>query len=134
MPAQKRRLPSPSSKPRDHVAAPGSDAATAAGGGAGEGRGGRPPLPSGGAAKRRLTEPKPQRGLEDGELDDGIEAALPRPSLSRCACRLLYLPADMAKRLGCASMGLADSDAEDGGAADGDSESSQSDGGGGYDE
>ncbi|PAN28031.1 hypothetical protein PAHAL_5G125900 [Panicum hallii] len=91
MPAQKRRLPSPSSKPRDHVAAPGSDAATAAGGGAGEGRGGRPPLPSGGAAKRRLTEPKPQRGLED------------------------------------------DSDAEDGGGADGDSESSQSDGGG-YDE
>jgi hypothetical protein len=39
----------------------------------------------------------------------------------------------MAKRLVCASMGLADSDAEDGGGADGDSESSQSDGGG-YDE
>ncbi|KAF8751355.1 hypothetical protein HU200_012238 [Digitaria exilis] len=67
MPAQKRRHPSPSSKPRDHVAAPGSDAA--AGGGAGEGRRGRPPLPSGGAAKRRLTEPKPQRGLEDDDSD-----------------------------------------------------------------
>lgn len=133
MPAQKRRLSSAFSRARDHDAAPGSDAA-AGGGGAGEGRGGRPPLPSGGAAKRRLTEPKPQRGLEDGELDDGIGAALPRRSLSRCACRVLYLPADMAEKLVCASMGLADSDAEDGGGADGDSESSQSDGGGGNDE
>ncbi|XP_066309849.1 putative E3 ubiquitin-protein ligase RING1a isoform X2 [Miscanthus floridulus] len=88
MPAQKRRLPSPSSKPRDDVAATASDAA--AGGGVGEGRGGRPPLPSRGAAKRRLTDPEtqPQHGLED------------------------------------------DSDAEDDGGADSDSEFSQSDGGG----
>ncbi|KAJ1285791.1 hypothetical protein BS78_03G304200 [Paspalum vaginatum] len=64
MPAQKRRFPSPSSKPRDHVAAPASDAAAAAGG-LGEGRARRPPLPTGAAAKRRLTDPKPQRGLED---------------------------------------------------------------------
>ncbi|CAO2166692.1 unnamed protein product [Urochloa humidicola] len=75
MPAQKRRLPSPSTRPRDHVAAPGSDAAAGAGagGGAGEGRGGRPPLPSGGAAKRRLTEPKPQRGRlgDDSDAEDG---------------------------------------------------------------
>ncbi|OEL23518.1 putative E3 ubiquitin-protein ligase RING1a [Dichanthelium oligosanthes] len=73
MPAQKRRRPSPSSKPRDHVAASGSDAtADGGGGGVGEGRGGRPPLPSGGAAKRRLTEPKPQRGLEDdSDAEDG---------------------------------------------------------------
>ncbi|CAO1944756.1 unnamed protein product [Urochloa humidicola] len=72
MPAQKRRLPSPSSRPRDNVAASGSDAA-GGGGGAGEGRGGRPPLPSGGAAKRRLTEPKPQRGRlgDDSDAEDG---------------------------------------------------------------
>ncbi|TKW17230.1 hypothetical protein SEVIR_5G352500v4 [Setaria viridis] len=76
MPAQKRRLPSASSRPRDYVAAPGSDAATSGGGGGvGEGRGGRPPLPSGGAAKRRLTEPKPQRGLEDdSDAEDGSGA------------------------------------------------------------
>ncbi|ONM37210.1 Putative E3 ubiquitin-protein ligase RING1a [Zea mays] len=86
MPAQKRRLPSPSSKPRDDVAATASDAA--AGGGVGEGRGGRPPLPSRDAAKRWLTDPEPQQGFED------------------------------------------DSDAEDDGGADGDSEFSQSDGGG----
>lgn len=86
MPAQKRRLPSPSSKPRDDVAATASDAA--AGGGVGEGRGGRPPLPSRDAAKRRLSDPEPQQGFED------------------------------------------DSDAEDDGGADGDSEFSQSDGGG----
>ncbi|CAO2177912.1 unnamed protein product [Urochloa humidicola] len=72
MPAQKRRLPSPSSRPRDNVAASGSDAA-GGGGGAGEGRGGRPPLPSGDAAKRRLTEPKPQRGRlgDDSDAEDG---------------------------------------------------------------
>ncbi|KAL6614336.1 hypothetical protein ACP70R_036606 [Stipagrostis hirtigluma subsp. patula] len=88
MPAQKRRLPSPSSKSRDNVAAPGTAAAAPGGGGVGEGvggGGGRPPLPNGGAAKRRLTDPRPQR--ED------------------------------------------DSDTEDGGGMDGDSESSQSDGG-----
>ncbi|CAO2182635.1 unnamed protein product [Urochloa humidicola] len=73
MPAQKRRLPSPSSRPRDHVAALVSDAGAGAGGGAGEGRGGRPPLPTGGAAKRRLTEPKPQRGRlgDDSDAEDG---------------------------------------------------------------
>lgn len=84
MPAQKRRLPSPSSKPRDHVAAPASDAAASGSGGGdvGEGRGSRPPLPSGGAAKRRLTDPKPQRGLEDdsdakdgGGADDDSESS-----------------------------------------------------------
>lgn len=126
MPAQKRRLPSPSSKPRDDVEATASDAA--AGGGVGEGRGGRPPLPSRDAAKRWLTDPEPQQGFEDGELDDVIETGLHRIFLSRCACCVLDPRANMAKKLVCA--GLADSDAEDDGGADGDSEFSQSDGGG----
>ena len=92
MPAQKRRLlPSPSSKPRDDVAATASDAA--AGGGVGEGRGGRPPLPSRGATKRRLTDPEPQHGLEDGELDDGIETGVHRISFSHDVHVAFCIPA-----------------------------------------
>ncbi|XP_062223684.1 putative E3 ubiquitin-protein ligase RING1a isoform X1 [Phragmites australis] len=71
MPAQKRRLPSPSSKPRDHAAAPGASTASAGGGGVGEGGGGRLPLPSGGTAKRRLSDPKPQRADDDSDAEDG---------------------------------------------------------------
>jgi hypothetical protein len=91
MPAQKRRLPSPSSKPRDDVAATASDAA--AGGGVGEGRGGRPPLPSRDAAKRWLTDPEPQQGFEDGELDDVIETGLHRISFSHDVHVAFWIPA-----------------------------------------
>ncbi|KAL6853491.1 hypothetical protein ACP4OV_019520 [Aristida adscensionis] len=130
MPAQKRRLPSPSSsKSRDHVEARAAAAASGSGGGAGLGEGGggggRAPLPAGGAAKRRLTDPRPQR--EDGEPRD-VHAAL-CDSGSPCGGGYGGL------RDAAVSMGMADSDAEDGGGdADGDSESSQSDGGGGDDE
>jgi hypothetical protein len=58
MPAQKRQRPSPSSKPRDHVEANGTDASTA-GGALGEG-GGIQPVPGGGAANR-ATDPQPRR-------------------------------------------------------------------------
>jgi hypothetical protein len=67
MPAQKRRLASPSPKPRDNVAA----SSAAAGGGVGEGGGGgRPSLPSGPPSKlRRSADPEPERVDVDGELD-----------------------------------------------------------------
>jgi len=93
MPAQKRRLPSPSSKPRDDVAATASDAAAGGGGGVGEGRGGRPPLPSRGAAKRGLTDPESQHGLEDGELDDGIGTGVRRISFSHDVHVAFCIPA-----------------------------------------
>ncbi|AQK45368.1 putative E3 ubiquitin-protein ligase RING1a [Zea mays] len=68
MPAKKRRFPSLSSKPHGDVAAPTSDATS---GGGVEGRGGRPPLPSRGACRPRLTDPEPQGGLEDDSDTEG---------------------------------------------------------------
>ncbi|XP_066346366.1 putative E3 ubiquitin-protein ligase RING1b [Miscanthus floridulus] len=80
MPAKKRRFPSPPSKPHGDVAAPSPTSDAAAGGGVVEGIGGRPPLPSRGAARPRLTDPdpEPQGGLEDdsdAEGDGGADDA-----------------------------------------------------------
>lgn len=74
MPAQKRRHPSPSSKPRDHVEANGtasSSTAAAAAAGGGGGRGVHP-VP-GGAAANRATDPKPPRVAvaDSGSTDRG---------------------------------------------------------------
>ncbi|KAM0833738.1 hypothetical protein ACQ4PT_064082 [Festuca glaucescens] len=68
MPAQKRQLSSPSSKPRDHVEANGTDASTT-GGARGEG-GGIQPVPGGGAANR-ATDPQPQRVGDSGSAKRG---------------------------------------------------------------
>jgi hypothetical protein len=57
MPAQKRQLPSPSSKPRDHVVeANGTDASSTGGEG-----GGLHLVPGGGAATNRAADPRAQR-------------------------------------------------------------------------
>jgi hypothetical protein len=119
MPAQKRRHESPSPKPRDNVAA----SSAAAGGGVGEG-GGRPP-------RRRLTDPRPEREEDDGELE--LSTAQRRGlCLTRCAHVALYVSVWIWLRGSCASMGLADSDADGGGALD-DGDSSKN-GEGGNDE
>ncbi|KAM0830855.1 hypothetical protein ACQ4PT_065940 [Festuca glaucescens] len=65
MPAQKRQLPSPSSKPRDHVEASGTDASTAGGGG-----GGLHLVPGGGSANR-VTHPQPHRVADSGSPKRG---------------------------------------------------------------
>lgn len=99
MPAQKRRHPSPSSKPRDHVEANGtasSSTAAAAAAGGGGGRGVHP-VP-GGAAANRATDPKPPRVAVAGELNR-IETS--RISLSRSARRVLFLGVNTTKRHVC---------------------------------
>uniref|UniRef100_A0ACD5VT84 Uncharacterized protein n=1 Tax=Avena sativa TaxID=4498 RepID=A0ACD5VT84_AVESA len=66
MPAQKRQLPSPSSKPRDHdVEANGTDASSTGAEG-----GGLHPVPGGGAANR-VTDPKRQRLDDSGSAKRG---------------------------------------------------------------
>jgi hypothetical protein len=123
MPAQKRRLASPSPKPRDNVAA----SSAAAGGGVGEGAGGGcPPLPSAPSSKlRRSADRKPERVDVDGELDPQRRDI----SSSRDMHVALYVSDWIWLRGSGASMCLADSDAE-GGSLDGDCDSSQSDDGG----
>ena len=76
MPAQKRRLPSPSSQPRDHVEANGTADASSAGGGGGG-------LQVGGAANRVADSQPPRVAGEPARIETPLSVS--RISQSPCA-------------------------------------------------